>query len=104
MVRCLATTFLAPIMASRTARHNQNTSGAAASLPGARLRMRIVIALRGRRQRPAAGQERLTEVVKRRAGEVIIALRGGVGATKVRNWLQSQQMDTGLAILCRPHP
>jgi hypothetical protein len=132
MLRCLATTSLAPIMAPRTARHNQNTPVAtpsqrcrklwvgpravparsaqkhprmfarpqypgvlaaaaswndsrtgrlgqapAASLPGGRLRMRLVIALSGPPQRAAAGQERLTEAVKRRAGEVLMALRGG---------------------------
>jgi hypothetical protein len=64
--------------------------------------MRLVIALSGPPQRAAAAQERLTEAVKRRADEVLMALRGGVGATKVRNWLQSRQMDTGLAILCHP--
>ena len=66
--------------------------------------MRLVIALSGPPQRAAAGQERLTEAVKRRAGEVLMALRGGIGVRKVCNWLQTQQMDTVLAILCHPDP
>jgi hypothetical protein len=66
--------------------------------------MRIGIAMSGYPRRPAAGQDRLTEAVKRRADEVLMALLGGIGVRKVCNWLQTQQMDTGLAILCRPDP
>jgi hypothetical protein len=85
---------------SRTGRLGQ---APAASLPGARLRMRLVIASSGPPQRAVARQERLIEAVKRRADEVLMALRGGIGIRKVCNWLQTQQMDTGLAILCHPN-
>ena len=86
---------------SRTGRLGQ---APAASLPGDRLRMRLVIALSGPPQRAAAGQERLTEAVKRRADEVLMALRGGIGIRKVCNWLQTQQRDTVLRILHLPPP
>jgi hypothetical protein len=84
---------------SRTGRLGQ---APAASLPGGRLRMRLVIALSGPPQRAAAGQERLTEAVKRRADEVLKALRGENAARKVCNWLQSRKMNAHLDILCRP--
>jgi hypothetical protein len=49
-------------------------------------------------------QEHSAKAAKRRAGEVFIALRGGIDARKVCNRLQSRQMDTGLAILRHPDP